>query len=222
MKEKIVQTAVGITIIAAGRSRSKQITKSLEFAPFLLAADGGAKKALKYGTVPDAIIGDFDSMKLADLPIDPERFYQIFEQDSTDFEKCLYSLDAPFVIAHGVTGSRLDHSLAAMTAICKFRNVALIVVSGKDIIFLCPSELSLTLPKGTRLSLFPMGEVSGTAQGLEYPIDGIKFAPDGLIGTSNRTKGGVTTLGFDAPRMLVILPWKHLGIAVSALSSKTT
>lgn len=85
------------------------------------------------------------------------------------------------------------------------------------IVFLCPPVLRLNLPVGTRLSLFPMGAVSGVSDGLQWPIDGIAFAPGRAIGTSNRVAAPEQRIEVDQPAMLVILPKQHLPAAVSAL-----
>lgn len=218
MKEKIVQTPLGITIIGAGRVRDGQLTRSRQLAPFVVAADGGLRHVRKSGFVADAVIGDLDGVRGIENQIAPERIHRIDEQDSTDFEKCLYATNAPFVIAHGVTGSRFDHSLAAMNALVKYAAMPVIVVSGKDLIFVCPASLHLSLPVGTRLSLFPMARVCGTSDGLKYPVNGIGFSPTGRIGTSNQTDAAQVRLSFAKPRMLVILPWKHLETVVGALT----
>lgn len=217
MKEKIVQTALGITIIGAGRVSAKQIAKSVSLAPYVVAADGGAKTALKNRVQPDLVIGDFDSGDARRAGIPAAHLHRIDEQVSTDFQKCLYSVETPFAIAHGVTGSRFDHSLAAMNALASHRGFPVLVLSGKDVIFLGLPRLELNLPIGTRLSLFPLAKVQGRSEGLEYPIDGLEFSPLGRIGTSNRTCAKTVRLEFTAPHMLVILPWKHLEIALNAL-----
>ena len=51
----------------------------------------------------------------------------------------------------------------------------------------------------------PLTPVTGRSQGLEWPIDGLDFAPGGRTGTSNRALGPVT-LEIDGPDMLLILP----------------
>jgi len=84
--------------------------------------------------------------------------------------------------------------------------------------FLCPPELHLPLAAGARVSLFPMGAVTGTSQGLDWPIGGIDFAPDGRVGTSNRAQGDVT-LRVTAPRMLVILPAGNFETVADALAA---
>ena len=75
-----------------------------------------------------------------------------------------------------------------------------------------PGE-QLDLPRGTRLSLFPMGPVQGDSEGLRWPLAGLDFAPDGMIGTSNEVSGPVR-LRMQAPKMLVILPVRYLQAAL--------
>jgi thiamine pyrophosphokinase len=91
-----------------------------------------------------------------------------------------------------------------------------LILSGSDVTFLAPRSLDLSLPKGSRLSLFPMGAVQGESEGLRWPLQGLHFAPDGMIGTSNEVSGPVR-LRFDADRMLVILPRSAVGAALHGL-----
>ena len=63
----------------------------------------------------------------------------------------------------------------------------------------------MELPAGTRVSLFPMAPVTGLpSEGLRWPLDGLAFAPDARVGTSNQALGGSLRLRFDRRRMLVI------------------
>ena len=218
MKNPIVHSAAGVTLFAGGQIKPRQIRRALALAPVVVAADKGAFKARKHGLMPEAIFGDFDqkSARLTDH-FPPEILHRIDEQDTTDFEKALYSLDAPFVIALGVTGSRLDHSLAAMHVLTQYPGRVAIILSGRDLCFLAPRHLSLDLPVGTRLSLFPMGAVRGQSQGLHWPIDDVPFEPGGAIGTSNRTNAPQVHLTFNQDRMLVILKDRHLKAVLAAL-----
>jgi thiamine pyrophosphokinase len=54
-----------------------------------------------------------------------------------------------------------------------------------------------------------MGPVQGDSEGLRWPLSGLDFAPDGMIGTSNEVSGAVR-LRMQAPKMLVILPVRYL------------
>src|SRR5690606_25526224 len=94
-----------------------------------------------------------------------------------------------------------------------------ILIGAVDICFAAPPELRLDLPPGSRLSLFPMARIRGRSEGLQWPIDEVRFAPAGEIGTSNAVTGPVH-LSFDAPGMLVILPRAGLPAAMAALDGR--
>lgn len=191
---------------------------ALALAPKLVAADRGAELALAVGHVPDAVIGDMDSLKeevAGKIPSD--RFHKIDEQASTDFEKCLRNIEAPFILALGVTGGRIDHELATLNALVKQAGRTIILVGERDISFVAPLEMALDLPMGTRVSLFPMGEVTGTSKGLKWPINGLQFSPTAQIGTSNRSVAQSITMTFSNRKMLVILPKRFLTDIVAVL-----
>ena len=205
-----------VTLIGGAPLDPADLAQALALAPVVAAADGGADTALANGLVPQAVWGDFDSIsEHARTQIPPESLHRVSEQDSTDFEKCLSRIDAPFVIGVGFSGSRQDHFLAALSTLSRRIGPPCILIAGDDIITLTPSEIALDLPPGTRLSLFPMGPASGYAQGLKWPLDGPQFAPTTRIGTSNETTGPVL-LQIEGP-MLLILPRAHLGTLIRAL-----
>jgi len=219
MKQTIVQSDLGVTVIGGGRLTLVQISRATKVAPVIVAADGGAVKAVKLGCRPDHIIGDMDSHPPLASALGGPEIHHIAEQDTTDFEKCLYSVAAPFIIALGVTGDRLDHSLAAMNALAKYPDKTVIVLSGKDLCFLCPCELTLDLPVGTRFSLFPLAPLSAASQGLTWPLDGVALSPLGTIGTSNRTDAKTVTIKAPTRQLLVILPARYLGAALRSLTA---
>jgi len=207
--------------LGAGAAKRDRLRSALSFAPRLVALDEGAHRALDLGFLPDLVVGDMDSIRPSDLnQIPSERIKVVSEQESTDFWKCLTHVAAPFAVALGVFGSRLDHGLAALNCLARFDDYPLVAIAGKDIVFLCPSQLTMSLPVGTRLSLFPLVEMTGEAHGLNWPIDGLTFSPLGRIGTSNRTILPEVTLSFSAPAMLVILPARHLSEALRALTAR--
>ncbi|SMX43417.1 thiamine diphosphokinase [Actibacterium lipolyticum] len=207
-----------ITLIGGGDVKNADLRESLAIAPTLVAADGGADTALAAGVLPKAVFGDMDSISAETTSAIPaDRLHFIAEQETTDFEKCLRSIQAPLILGLGFLGDRLDHQLAALTALARHAETRCILIGPCDVTFVCPPQLSLNLPVGSRVSLFPLGRVNGKSDGLEWPIDGIEFAPDGLIGTSNRASKDVVTLEMDAPKMAVILPRAALGAAVAAL-----
>jgi thiamine pyrophosphokinase len=220
MKPPIVQTQSGVTLAGGGPFGRRDLALCLGRAPVPVAADGGADRLLALGVMPEAVIGDFDSLSVAGRArIPQDRQHVVPEQATTDFDKALRSVEAPFVLALGFAGARLDHGLAAMTTLLAQAARRCILVGPQDLAFAAPPRLELSLRPGEPLSLYPLARVTGRSLGLEWPIDGLVMAPDGQIGTSNRVTERRVVLEFDAPGMLVILPRRRLDAAITALRS---
>lgn len=206
----------GVTVIGGGAVAPADLRVALTVAPTLVAADGGADRALALGAPPDWVIGDLDSISpAARRLIPPDLVHHVPEQDSTDFTKCLTRIDAPFVMAVGFAGIRLDHTLAALSTMAVIDRPPVLLLAAEDVVFMAPPRITLPLMPGTRVSLYPMGPAHGTSTGLEWPIEGIDFAPGGQVGTSNIAKG-LVTLRIEG-RMLVILPRDTLPTVLTAL-----
>ena len=221
MIEGLVESDARVTLLGASAFDPEAFRTCLALAPVLVAADGAARQAVSVGHIPDAVIGDFDSLDpgtLAQIPT--ERLHRIDEQDTTDFDKALRSISAPLTLAVGFTGQRLDHELAVYNALVRLSGRPCIVVGSDDICFHAPPRLTLDLAARTRVSLFPMARVTGHSTGLKWPIAGLTFDPAGRIGTSNAAEGPVT-LSFSGPGMLVILPRPALEAAVRGLQAAT-
>jgi thiamine pyrophosphokinase len=219
MDSPIIASEGGITLAGGAPFGAALLREALGYAPRLVAADGGADRLLRLGHVPEIAIGDFDSISAAAREtLGADRLHHIPEQDTTDFDKALRSVTAPFVLGLGFTGARIDHGLAVLNALGRHSGRRVLLVGPRDVTFLAPAELALRLPVGTRLSLFPLAEVRGESVGLHWPIGGVDFHPRGLIGTSNRVSMPEVRLSFDRPGMLVILPRARLGAAVAALA----
>ena len=218
MDQRQVQSQRGVTLIGGADPSAQSLDEALKFAPTLVAADGGADRALALGVVPEAIIGDLDSVSAAAIAqVGSDKVMEVFDQDRTDFEKSLAAIDAPFVIAVGFANGRLDHTLAVMSAMVQEIGPPVILLGEDDIVFAAPLEVSLELEVGTRFSLFPMADIRGRSEGLEWPLDPHAFSPMGRIGTSNRVTGPVH-ITFDAPGMLVITPRAALGAVIASLT----
>lgn len=178
----------------------------LAMAPTLVAADGGANVALAAGRVPDCVIGDLDSLSAGARSLIPAaRLHRIADQATTDFEKCLERIAAPLILAIGFTGARIDHEVAVWNVLARRRAHHCIVVGHEDVVLLAPPRLGLDLAPGTRVSLFPMSPVRAESDGLRWPVKGLDFAPDGVLGTSNEATGPVELRVLEG-RLLLILP----------------
>lgn len=217
MKRKIVVSNSGITLIGGGPVPAEDLAEALARAPRLVAADGGADRALELGALPEAVIGDLDSLGPAARQRLTDRLHPVAEQITTDFDKALRHVDAPFILGVGFTGGRLDHALAALSTLAAHPDQRCILLSERDLVLLAPPALKLKLPIGTRLSLYPLAPVRGSESGLLWPIAGLEFRPDGRLGTSNEVSAQEVRLSFDAPHMLLILPRDALSAVLEGL-----
>ncbi len=162
----------------------------------VVGADGGADAAFAAGVTPELVIGDLDSLSDAEAWRGRARVLRIDEQETTDFEKCLYSVEAPVTIALGMTGRRFDHTLAALHAATRYGAARRIVlVDAVDAALSLAGPLELDLPAGTRVSVHPLQEVRfAHSDGLIYPLDGLTLAPGVRTGTSNAATGGMVRI----------------------------
>ena len=215
MNQGIVESREGVTLLAAGPVSKRDIAASLALAPCLVAVDGGADRALAAGLAPAAVIGDMDSISAAAKARFQGVMHRVAEQESTDFGKALRHIRAPFVLGLGCLGGRLDHELATLSALVQHADVPCLLIGRQDIVFAAPPELEIALRPGDRISLFPMAPLRGESSGLRWPIDGIEFAPDGRVGTSNAATGPMR-LRMAGPGMLVIVPRARLAQALAA------
>lgn len=209
-----------MTLLAGGKVNQTALRRAVDLTSILVGVDSGGDAALRLGYTPDAVIGDLDSLSEgARATLGPERLHLIAEQDTIDFDKALRSLPDVPTLAVGLTGLRLDHTLAAFSVLARHPARRVVVLGETDLAFHCPARLTLDLPAGSRFSLFPMAPVRGRSRGLRWPIDGIAFAPAGMIGTSNQVTEGRVELAMEGAGMIVILPLEALDAVWSVFAA---
>ena len=217
-KDIIVDLSEPLIAVGGGTLFAGDLALAQTVATAVVAADSGADYAMSEMLPLMAVIGDLDSISPATRARVPQdRIHHIAEQDSTDFDKVLRSVSCPVVIAVGFSGGRLDHELAVLNTLVRRFWQPVVVLTEKDVVFHCPKSIVLGLGVGTRVSLFPMKTVMGRSTGLQWPIDGLEFAPDGQIGTSNRASAASVTLEMDGTGMLCVVPRAFIQQVVSAL-----
>jgi len=222
MTRILLTSTENIPLIGGGPVSADILTLALRHAPRLVAADGGADRAKGLGFTPTAIIGDMDSLdKIEYWQNSDLAMYKIDEQDTTDFEKCLYSITTPLVIGVGFLGGRTDHTLAALNTLVRMHKTPVLLVGEGEVIFAAGPVFSADLSRGTPVSFFPLSRIAGLAsEGLRWPIEGLVFEPDGQIGTSNEALGGRVEARFDRACMLVRLPLSALNQGIAALNMR--
>ncbi|MEP7241030.1 MAG: thiamine diphosphokinase, partial [Devosia sp.] len=155
---------------------------------------------------PEAIIGDFDSVRSIEAWLGRARLIRLEEQDTTDFEKALYSTRAPLTVAIGMTGHRFDHTLAALDAIAKqARDRKIILIDEHDLALATSGRFEFDVDEGERVSVHPLWPIDfHRSYGLKYPLDGLRLAPGERTGTSNAAVDGHFVI---EPEVWSVAPW---------------
>lgn len=213
----IVDSFDAITLVGGANPRPADITTALRHAPILVAADGGADAVLAMSLRPRAVIGDMDSLGAAARHAFADCLHPVAEQSTTDFEKCLIRVAAPLIVAVGFSGGRLDHTLAVLNVLARYRDRMVILLGPDDLSFLVPQgHVGLDLPLGMRLSLLPLADVRGDTRGLRWPVSDAAMHPTGFISPSNEVAAPHVEIRATGP-LLVSLPPVALPSVIAAV-----
>jgi thiamine pyrophosphokinase len=179
-------------VIANGEPPKKLRLQALvREANVVLCADGGANTALKLGVVPDAIIGDLDSVhtetlvKFRKVPT-----YQDSNDETTDLEKAIaWAIKAKYdhVTVGGASGKRLDQAIGNLGVLAKFYPDAVVrIVDDFGELTYVGRALTFEAKKGEIVSLIPLSRCEGiVTSGLRYALNGESLELGVREGTSN-------------------------------------
>lgn len=171
----------------------KYISKGVDF---IISADGGTNYILKAGIKPDLVVGDLDSIDKDVLSKIKGENIQILKfpshKDYTDTELALkYLADRKFeeVILMGVTGTRIDHTLANVHLLYNLfqKGIKGIIINEKNTIYITDDELEIEKEEGTFVSVIPinLNGAKVTLKGFLYETDRADFHFSSTFGISN-------------------------------------
>jgi thiamine pyrophosphokinase len=171
-----------VVILANGTFPQTNKTCSyLSSASRLICCDGAANKAVARGYVPDAIVGDLDSLDPSIKERFPNRIIRITEQETNDLSKAFnYCVSQGWsnIVILGASGEREDHLLGNISLLADFAVKAKSVRIITDFGYFCATNQSKTfhVPKGSQISIFslnPQQEI--TSRGLRYPLNRLRL-----------------------------------------------
>jgi thiamine pyrophosphokinase len=164
----------------------------------LVCADGGARHAVFLRLVPDAVVGDMDSLPRS-LPRSWKRVSFINDPDVArgDLDKSLdylESIGVRKVWIAGALGGGLDHELVNLAALeRRGGDLEITVVGGGIARLLGPGRHALGLRRGERFSLLAAPRARATLTGARYGLRG-ETLTRGSRGLGNRAEGRTTLI----------------------------
>ncbi len=200
-----------VLLICNGEPPSRRLSKSLANQhDVVIAADGGANIARRYGIRPNVIIGDLDSVRLSTLKsFRHAKIVRVSRQDNTDLEKALdYVRENGFraVTVIGATGKRLDFTLGNLSSMWRYAaDIELLFTGDGWQAMPVGRSRSVAARVGTTVSLIPSGPCSGvTLNGLKYPLRNARMRV-GEIAVSNVVRKSPFTVRVRKGNMLLII-----------------
>jgi thiamine pyrophosphokinase len=203
-------------VIFAGGALSPDYFDLLDEDDFIIGADEGALFLISHGYTPDIAVGDFDS-------VSPEALQNIekkskktitcdaVNKDLTDSEMALdiaMDLQPESILLLGVTGTRIDHSLASIQMMTRAlqRQINCYVMDTHNYITLTGSKVVINDLGYTYVSLLPLTpEVSGiTLEGFQYPLTDATLKLGQSLGVSNKLISSSGTVNIRSGLLLII------------------
>lgn len=178
----------------------------------IICCDGSTEAAVFSGFIPDAIVGDMDSLSREAASKFADRIYPDSDQETNDLTKAVrwcISRSYNNIVITGATGKREDHTIGNISLLAEYvRSVNIIMVTDTGI--LVPIIENTTLPTfaGQQVSIFSIDpETKVTSKGLKYPLSETRIT-NWWQATLNESTGDQFSLHFSDGRIIVYLKFK--------------
>jgi thiamine pyrophosphokinase len=203
-------------IVADGTFPHHEIPLSyIRNAERIICCDGGAEKLIKSGFIPDAIIGDMDSLNQSIAGRFQDRTFRVAEQETNDLTKAVaWCKERGYLdlIIVGATGKREDHTIGNISLLAEYiRDVNVKMVTDTGILIALKESSGVSSFPGQQVSIFsidPATEI--TSDGLRYPLERRKIE-NWWVATLNEARGESFRLEFSHGRVIVYLKFEEEG-----------
>ena len=163
-------------IVAGGEfPTASQPLEVLQSTPFVVCCDGAADSYIATGRVPDAIVGDGDSISTANREKFAHLLHIVTEQETNDQTKSVRFLQEKgknSIAIIGATGKREDHTIGNISLLIEYARAGCNVRSFTDhgVFIPCNGTTTHKCRKGQQVSIFSITAKNLSAEGLLYPI----------------------------------------------------
>ena len=163
-------------VLAGGEyPTAQQPLEVLHNAPYTVCCDGAADSYIATGRVPDAIVGDGDSISASNRTKYATRLHIVAEQETNDQTKAVCFLleqGKRRIAIVGATGRREDHTIGNISLLIEYARAGAQVRSFTDhgVFIPCNGDTTLKCRKGQQVSIFAITAKELSSEGLLYPI----------------------------------------------------
>ncbi|MGV6839224.1 MAG: thiamine diphosphokinase [Planktomarina sp.] len=220
MSGHVYHKSAPILLVGAGPAYPDKVSKTLPFVESAIAVDGGLSVFRALNLRPDLVLGDLDSAAADDLDwAGANIVHHTPDQNSTDLQKVLAAVSAPVIVGIGFLGGRLDHHMAALSALLQNKR-PVVLVHEDEACFIAPRHFEMDLDAGDAVAFYPLKPCTVTTQGVAYPVQDAQMAPDGLISTSNKMVQRRLIIDVDDHALMTVVPYHRLGDLLAGLQKE--
>ena len=163
----------------------------------LVSCDGATNKLVESGRIPDAIVGDCDSLSDKNKELFAPIIHHVKEQETNDLTKAInfcVSNGWKNITILGATGKREDHTIGNISLLCEYMQIAEVNMVTNYGVFTAIDQPSIFKSyEGQQVSLFCLDQKPISTEGLMYQIDNKTFSR-WWQATLNESKGGYFTV----------------------------
>jgi thiamine pyrophosphokinase len=175
----------------------------------IICCDGSTENLVSAGYVPDAIVGDMDSLSQEMANRFADRIFRDDDQDTNDLTKAVrWCSENGYkdIVILGATGLREDHTIGNISLLIEYiKQVNVIMVTDTGIIQPFLKGCTVSSFPGQQVSVFSIDpETEITSAGLKYPLSHTKIL-NWWVATLNEALGVSFTLDFEEGKVIVYM-----------------
>lgn len=174
---KVIGNEIEAAVLANGEYPTNALPlQILAEAPYVICCDGGADEYIRQGHVPDAIIGDGDSLSDENSRKYAHLLHRVTEQDTNDQTKAvsyLLSQGKRRIAIIGATGKREDHTLGNISLLMDYMRAGADVRTYTDygVFIPCRDTQTFSCQPGQQVSIINFTAHGLCGKGLAYPLN---------------------------------------------------
>jgi len=204
----------GTIIVADGTFPTHAIPLGyLRNAKRIICCDGSTENLVNEGFIPDAIVGDMDSLSDELAGRFADRIYSDKDQETNDLTKAVYwSIENRYddLVIVGATGKREDHTIGNISLLAEYaRIVNVIMVSDTGMIIPLLNSAEISSFQSQQVSIFSIDpETEITTRGLRYPLNKTKVK-NWWVATLNEAAEKMFEVNFNGGPVILYLKFRE-------------
>ncbi len=201
MTVKNIHNKAEAVVLANGEYPAHPLpSEVLAKAPYVVCCDGAADEYIRRGNIPDAIIGDGDSLSKENMLRYGHLLHRISDQDTNDQTKAVNFLLAQGkqrIAILGATGKREDHTLGNISLLIDYMRAGADVRTYTDysVIIPCRDVCSFACRPKQQISIINFTSRDLHAEGLAYPLSDFTNWWQGTLNECSRTEFTIKAQG---------------------------